>query len=89
MPLPDPTRREAEACAELASLPVRHAHAAGIDVGDSTHWVCVESTPTAPTPSASSPPTPLGCADSSSGCARAASPPSPSKPPACTATCCT
>ena len=45
MPLPDPTRREAEACAELASLPVRHAHAAGIDVGDSTHWVCVESAP--------------------------------------------
>jgi transposase len=31
--------------AELASLPVRHAHAAGIDVGDASHWVCVESTP--------------------------------------------
>src|SRR5947209_16746419 len=31
--------------AELASLPVRHPHAAGIDVGDAGHWVCVESTP--------------------------------------------
>ncbi len=41
----DAARREAEACAKLASLPVHHAHAAGIDVGDSTHWVCVESTP--------------------------------------------
>jgi transposase len=35
----------AAAAAELASLPVRHAHAAGIDVGDASHWVCVESTP--------------------------------------------
>ena len=41
----DRDRRAAEECARLASLPVRHAHAAGIDVGDSTHWVCVESTP--------------------------------------------
>ena len=32
MPLPDPTRRASEECARLASLPVRHAHAAGIDV---------------------------------------------------------
>jgi transposase len=39
------TRRQAEACAQLASLPVQHAHAAGIDVGDASHWVCVESTP--------------------------------------------
>jgi transposase len=39
------TRREAEECARLASLPVQHTHAAGIDVGDSTHWVCVEATP--------------------------------------------
>jgi transposase len=38
-------RRQAEECAKLASLPVRHEHAAGIDVGDATHWVCVESTP--------------------------------------------
>jgi transposase len=38
-------RREAEECAKLASLPVPHEHAAGIDVGDATHWVCVASTP--------------------------------------------
>ena len=39
------TRRQAEECARLASLPVQHAHAAGIDVGDASHWACVESTP--------------------------------------------
>ena len=39
------TRRQATACAELAALPVHHTHAAGIDVGDATHWVCVEATP--------------------------------------------
>jgi transposase len=38
-------RRAAEECAKLASLPVKHEHAAGIDVGDASHWVCVESTP--------------------------------------------
>ncbi len=38
-------REEAEACARLAAMPVQQAHAAGIDVGDATHWVCVESTP--------------------------------------------
>src|SRR6516164_3903302 len=38
-------RREAEECAKLASLPVKQEHAAGIDVGDQSHWVCVESTP--------------------------------------------
>ncbi len=38
-------RRDAEHCARLAGLPVRHAHAAGIDVGDASHWVCVEATP--------------------------------------------
>src|SRR5262249_366457 len=37
--------RQAAACAELAALPVQHRHAAGIDVGDQSHWVCVESTP--------------------------------------------
>src|SRR6516162_8678353 len=41
----DKTRRQAEECARLASLPVQHAHAAGIDVGDASHWVCVEATP--------------------------------------------
>jgi hypothetical protein len=38
-------RAEAEACAKLAAQPVRHEHAAGIDVGDASHWVCVEATP--------------------------------------------
>jgi transposase len=38
-------RREVEECAKVAALPVQHPHAAGIDVGDATHWVCVESTP--------------------------------------------
>jgi transposase len=38
-------RREAEACAQLASLPVTQPHAAAIDVGDRSHWVCVETTP--------------------------------------------
>src|SRR5438309_8737527 len=38
-------REEAEACAKLASLPVQHQHAAGIDVGDASHWGCVETTP--------------------------------------------
>jgi len=31
--------------AEIDSLPVHHPHAAGIDVGDRTHWVCVAATP--------------------------------------------
>jgi transposase len=39
------TRRQAEQCAKLNALHVQHQHAAGIDVGDSSHWVCVESTP--------------------------------------------
>ena len=39
------TRRQTEECARLASLPVQHHHAAGIDVGDASHWVCVEATP--------------------------------------------
>jgi transposase len=38
-------RRDAAACAELTSLPVQHTHAAGIDVGDASHWVCVDATP--------------------------------------------
>jgi transposase len=38
-------RRDAEHCARLASLPVQHTHAAGIDVGDQSHWVCVGATP--------------------------------------------
>ena len=43
--LAEATRREAEECAKVASMPVQHDHAAGIDVGDATHWVCVEATP--------------------------------------------
>ena len=38
-------RRQVEETAKLASMPVRNPHAAGIDVGDRTHWVCVEHTP--------------------------------------------
>jgi transposase len=38
-------RAEAEACAKLAAQPVQHEHAAGIDVGDASHWVCVDATP--------------------------------------------
>jgi len=45
VPPVEQTRREAVAAAEVAALPVHHTHAAGIDVGDASHWVCVESTP--------------------------------------------
>jgi transposase len=38
-------RRQAEECAKLAALPVQHEHAAGIDAGDASHWVCVDATP--------------------------------------------
>jgi transposase len=38
-------KEQAEAQAKLDGIPVVHAHAAGIDVGDATHWVCVERTP--------------------------------------------
>src|SRR6266404_1922679 len=34
---------ETSACAEMASMAVQHAKAAGIDVGDATHWVCVDA----------------------------------------------
>ena len=34
---------EASACADLASLAVQHLKAAGIDVGDATHWVCIDA----------------------------------------------
>ena len=33
--------------ADPAALPVQHPHAAGIDVGDTSHWVCVGATPDA------------------------------------------
>ena len=38
-------REEAEACAKLEAQPVKNPHAAGIDVGDASHWACVASTP--------------------------------------------
>src|SRR5262249_56184406 len=38
-------RRQEGVCASSASLPVKQEHAAGIDVGDASHWACVESTP--------------------------------------------
>ena len=38
-------QQAAEAAAKIDAMPVAHAHAAGIDVGDRTHWVCVEKTP--------------------------------------------
>jgi transposase len=31
--------------AKIAALPVQHEHAAGIDAGDQSHWVCVDTTP--------------------------------------------
>jgi hypothetical protein len=37
--------RQARQAAELASLPVQHPHACGIDVGDLSHWACVAHTP--------------------------------------------
>jgi len=38
-------RREAGAVARLTTTPIQNPHAAGIDVGDASHWVCVGSTP--------------------------------------------
>src|SRR6516162_6847477 len=38
-------RRHAEECARIAALPVRDQHAAGIDAGDASHWVCVDAAP--------------------------------------------
>jgi transposase len=36
---------EAAAQEKLATMPIVNAQAAGIDIGDATHWVCVEQTP--------------------------------------------
>ncbi len=44
-PVPRHVRDQAEQCARLADAPAANPHAAGIDVGDTTHWVCVEATP--------------------------------------------
>ncbi|MCI0465148.1 MAG: IS110 family transposase [Gemmataceae bacterium] len=38
-------QQQVEAQAKMAQLPIVHEHAAGIDVGDTSHWVCVEQTP--------------------------------------------
>jgi transposase len=43
--LAEQIRADAEDCAKVAAMPVQHEHAAGIDVGDASHWVCVDSTP--------------------------------------------
>jgi transposase len=37
--------RQARQAAEMAALPVTQPRAAGIDVGDASHWVCVAGTP--------------------------------------------
>ena len=37
--------RDAQEVARLAGMPVHNRHAAGVDVGDASHWACVESTP--------------------------------------------
>jgi transposase len=38
--VPPPSKRPPSTPAELDALPVQHPHAAGIDVGDRTHWAC-------------------------------------------------
>jgi transposase len=43
---PTPRPRPAHQ-ADLAATPVANRHAAGIDVGQTTHWVCVEAAPDA------------------------------------------
>src|SRR5947209_16743553 len=41
----DEATRQARQAAELAAMPVHNPHAAGIDVGDTSHWACVAATP--------------------------------------------
>ena len=36
-------KQKTPTAAELASLPIQQTHAAGIDVGDATHWVCIDA----------------------------------------------
>jgi transposase len=45
VPLPQHLRDQTQQCAHLADTPVTNPHAAGIDVGETTHWVCVRTTP--------------------------------------------
>jgi transposase len=44
-PIPRHVRDHTEQCARRADTPATNPHAAGIDVGDTTHWACVEATP--------------------------------------------
>lgn len=44
-PSPPATCDPAGDATRLAAAPVPGRHAAGIDVGDTTHWVCVDATP--------------------------------------------
>src|SRR4051812_31308875 len=46
----DEATRQARQAAELAALPVHSPQAAGIDVGDRSHWACVAATPDGPDP---------------------------------------
>jgi transposase len=41
----DEATRQARRAAELAAMPVHNPHAAGIDVGDRSHWACVAAAP--------------------------------------------
>jgi transposase len=36
-------RAEAQAEVEMAAMPVIHRHAAGIDIGSRSHWVCIDA----------------------------------------------
>lgn len=38
-------KQHAEAEPKMAQMPIVHEHVAGIDVGDRSHWVCVDKTP--------------------------------------------
>ena len=44
-PISSPVPDHPEPSARLAAAPVANRHAAGIDVGRTTHWVCVGATP--------------------------------------------
>lgn len=72
--------------AKLAAMPVQHTHAAGIDGGDATHWVCVDATPDGTDTVREFPLTRRAYANSWTGFDNAVSPPSHSKPAASTDT---
>ena len=60
-------RRKAPPPPDATALPVHHPHAAGIDVGDRSHWACVEAAPGGADTVREFPPTPPACASSSPG----------------------